>query len=55
MSRDPEAAMLLESFEAALLKGYWERKADAKTYFFKVGGYEDIPRTLATPRWYGGW
>jgi hypothetical protein len=41
--------MLTESFQAALLKGYRERKADAKEYFMLVGGYEDIPRAIANP------
>ena len=42
--------MLLESFEAALLKGYRERHADAKKHIFlKVGGYENILRALASP------
>ena len=49
MYRDIQANMLTESFQAALLKGYRERKADAKEYFMLVGGYDDIPRALANP------
>ncbi|CAH1435555.1 unnamed protein product [Lactuca virosa] len=49
MYRDPEAHLLTESFQEALLKGYRERKADAKEYFMRVGGYQDIPRAIANP------
>ena len=47
MYQDVQANMLTESFQAALLKGYRERKADAKEYFMLVGGYDDIPSALA--------
>ena len=49
MYQDAQATLLTESFQAALLRGFRERKADAKEYFKMVGGYEDIPRALANP------
>lgn len=49
MYQDAQATLLKESFQAALLKGYRERKADAKEYFKMVGRYEDIPRASANP------
>ncbi|XP_042751660.1 uncharacterized protein LOC111909352 [Lactuca sativa] len=49
MYQDAQANLLTEGFQVALLKGYRERKVDAKEYFKMVGGYEDIPRALVNP------